>query len=85
MHLGFGSSEGHVVVSRRLLERKSAVQASELETLWTEADASGAFRRGEHVQANLVCSAGLADAEMQAALGWFSKAARVIQTYGLTT
>ena len=85
VHLGFGSPDGHVVVSRRLLERKSAVPASELETLWAEADASGAFRRGEHVRANLVCSAGLANAEMLAGLDWFSKAAEVIQAHGSTT
>lgn len=85
VHLGFGSPEGHVVVSRRLLERKSVVPAGKLETLWAEADASGVFRRGEHVRANLVCSAGLTDAEMLAVLGWFSKAAEVIQAHRLTT
>lgn len=82
VHLGFGYPDGHVVVSRRLLERKSAVPASELEKLWAEADASGAFRRGEYVRANLVCGPGLADAEMQAVLAWFSKAAEVVQAHG---
>ena len=85
VHLGSGRTSGHIVVSRRLLERSSAVPASELETLWAKADASGAFRRGKHVGANLVCGAGLADAEMQAALEWFSKVAKVIQAHGLTT
>jgi len=82
VHLGFASPEGHVVVSRRLLEKKSAVPAGELETLWAEADASGVFRRGEYVRANLVCGAELADTEVQTALGWFSKAAEVIQAHG---
>ena len=85
VHLGRGSPAGHVVVSRRKLARKSAVPASELESLWAEADVSGVFQRGEHVSANLVCSAGLADAQMQMVLGWFSKAAKVIQTHGLAT
>ena len=85
VHLGFGSPDGHVVVSRRLLERRSRVPASELEALWAEADTSGAFRRGQHVRANLVCEPGLTDAQMQTALGWFSKAAEAIQAHGLTT
>ena len=85
VHLGFGSPEGHIVISRRLLDRKSAVPASELETLWAEADASGGFRRGKYVQANLVSRAGIADAEMQAVLEWFSNAAEVIRAHGLTT
>lgn len=83
VHLGFGSPDGHVVVSRRLLERRSGVPSSELEALWAEADASGGFRRGEHVQANLVCGPGLADAEIPAVLRWFSKAAEVVQAHGL--
>lgn len=82
VHLGFGSPEGHVVVSRRLLEKKSAVPASELETLWAKADASGVFRRGRYVRANLVCGAGLADAEVQTALRWFSEAAEAIRAHG---
>ena len=85
VHLGFGSPDGRIVISRRLLERKSAVPASELDTLWSEADASGGFLRGQYVQANLVSRAGIADAEMQAVLGWFSNAAEVIQAHGLTT
>jgi len=85
VHLGSGRESGHIVVSRRLLERRSAVPASELEALWAEADASGAFRRGRNVRTNLVCRAGLADAEMQVALEWFAKAAKVIQAHGLTT
>ena len=85
VHLGFGHPEGHVVVSRRLLARKSAAPASELDALWAEAVASGVFRRGEYVRANLVCGAELTDAEEQAALAWFSKAAEVIQAHGLTT
>ena len=83
VHLGMGHPEGQVVVSRRLLERKCRVPADELEALWREADASGAFRRG-NVRANLVCGPGLAEEELRAALGWFSRAAQVIRTHGPT-
>lgn len=82
VHLGFGNPEGYVVVSRRLLERRSAVPAGEMEKLWAEADVSGVFRRGRHVRANLVCAAGLADAEIQAVLAWFSNAAEVVRAHG---
>ena len=85
VHLGHGDPEGRVVVRRRLLERKSAVPAGELEKLWAEADASGVFRRGGYEPANLVCGGGLADMEMKTALGWFSSVAAAVRAHGLKT